>query len=303
MEDATSQIDEQIQHLQEYVSKWSEVADAYEDAQNEMMASQILGANWEKDILAMRQDVLNQFRDNYIKAQQDMADAALKAAEAQVQAAQIASGAGSGTGSTGGSGGSKSSSNNGVTGKTKKVYVYNGKEYAEKKFAIDAQKADANAAYDKALKSANYNGMPSDVRKRKAEEAKKKVEARSITSKVVAAAKGGVIGKDDDFLSSIAKSVGEDTMVAAKEGERILTPLQNENFEKLISIADQLVPVLMDIPFANLVNKNLTPAIAGSAPVNLTIGDIHLHEVQDVDTFSKAIINQFPGRVIQAIKK
>ena len=298
MNDATSQIDEQIKHLQEYIDQWSEVADAYEDAQNEMMASQILGANWEKDVLAMRQDVLNQFRDNYIQAQQDMADAAWRAAEAQIKAAQEAA-----KGVNGTVGSTDVVNNPKGSGKTKTVHVYNGKEYSTPGAAERARDKDATAAYNKALTSANYNGMPSDVRKRKAEEAEAKVRARSITPKVVAAAKGGVIGKDDDFLSSIAKSVGEDTMVAAKEGERILTPLQNENFEKLISIADQLVPVLIDMPFANLVNKNLTPAIAGSAPVNLTIGDIHLHEVQDVDTFSKAIINQFPGRVIQAIKK
>lgn len=31
------------------------------------------------------------------------------------------------------------------------------------------------------------------------------------------------------------------------------------------------------------------------------MGDIHLHEVQDVDGLSKAIIHQMPGKMLQAI--
>lgn len=288
MEDATLQIDEQIEHLQEYIEQWQEVADAYEDAQNEMLASQVLGANWESEILTMRQDALEQFKNNYIAAQQAMADAAWRAAEEQIKAAQeAAKGAG---GSTGGAGSVYSLGD---------VHTYNGKEYPNKQSAENARTNDATTAYNQEM-VADRNGMPSDVRQKRAEEIKKNILARPVVPKY---AKGGVIGKDDNFLSSIAKSVGEDTMIAAKEGERMLTPLQNKNFEKLINIADKLVPVLTDMPFANLVNKNLTPAIAGSAPINFSIGEIHLHEVQDVDTFSKAIINQLPGRVIQAIKK
>lgn len=288
MEDATSQIDEQIQHLQEYVTQWQEVADAYEDAQNEMLASQVLGANWESEILTMRQDALEQFKNNYIAAQQAMADAAWRAAEEQIKAAKEAAKGANGVASGGGS-----------VYNSVGAYVYNGKEYPDEKSARAARTSDANTAYQQEL-TGDRNGMPSDVRQKRAEEIKKSILSRPIVKKY---AKGGVIGKDDNFLSSIAKSVGEDTMIAAKEGERMLTPLQNKNFEKLINIADKLVPVLTDMPFANLVNKNLTPAIAGSAPINFSIGEIHLHEVQDVDTFSKAIINQFPGRVIQAIKK
>lgn len=281
MNDATEQIDIQIEHLQEYIDQWQEVAEAFEIAQNEMLAAQVLGADWESQIFAMRQDALEQFKNNYIAAQQEMANAAWKAAEAQINAAKEAA-----------------KGVNGVVGSTdvtngggETTWSYNGNSYNTEQDAQAAKNADINSA-----KTANTNtSIPSSVRQAIVDQ----IEKRKITKH----AKGGVIGKDDDFLSSIAKSVGEDTMVAAREGERILTPLQNKDFEKLVDIAGQLVPVLTDIPFANLVNRNLTPAIAGNAPVNFSIGEIHLHEVQDVDTLSKAIINQFPGRVIQAIKK
>ena len=36
-------------------------------------------------------------------------------------------------------------------------------------------------------------------------------------------------------------------------------------------------------------------------PISVTMGDIHLHEVQDVDGLSKAIIHQMPGKMLQAI--
>ena len=51
---------------------------------------------------------------------------------------------------------------------------------------------------------------------------------------VVRAKKGALITSDaGNIFDILAKSIGEDHMVAAKEGERILTEEQNRNFEKL----------------------------------------------------------------------
>lgn len=72
--------------------------------------------------------------------------------------------------------------------------------------------------------NSGFNGMPSDVIE--------KMKKMSITK----AAKGSFIGKDaDNPLDAIARSLGEDHMVAAKEGERILTEEQNRNFEKMVN--------------------------------------------------------------------
>lgn len=35
----------------------------------------------------------------------------------------------------------------------------------------------------------------------------------------------------------------------------------------------------------------------------ISIGDIHLHEGQNVDSYADAIVREFPNRVIQAINK
>lgn len=55
--------------------------------------------------------------------------------------------------------------------------------------------------------------------------------------------KGGLINKKaKNPLDIIAEQLGEDHMVAAKEGERILTAKQNENFEKLTNTFSSLSP-------------------------------------------------------------
>jgi len=54
-------------------------------------------------------------------------------------------------------------------------------------------------------------------------------------------AKGGLVTKDDNNpLNNIAKAVGEDSIIAAKEGEGILTPIQTEAMIKLAPFLDKL---------------------------------------------------------------
>ena len=48
-------------------------------------------------------------------------------------------------------------------------------------------------------------------------------------------AKGGLVGKNKNILDSIAQLFGEDHMIAAKEGERVLTEDQTKNFEKMVN--------------------------------------------------------------------
>jgi hypothetical protein len=53
--------------------------------------------------------------------------------------------------------------------------------------------------------------------------------------KVEAYSKGGVVGSSKKSpLDFIAQQVGEDKIIAVKEGERVLTPVQNEIWEKAL---------------------------------------------------------------------
>ncbi len=86
----TNAIDEMISNLEAYKDAWNDVTSAYEEEQENLIAAQILGADWESDILNGRLDVLNDFKNQYIRIQQEIADAALKSANEQVKAAEEA---------------------------------------------------------------------------------------------------------------------------------------------------------------------------------------------------------------------
>lgn len=57
--------DKLIDDLKNYKDEWSDIADVYEEAQNALKARQIMGANWEKEILDKRLDVLENFKNKY----------------------------------------------------------------------------------------------------------------------------------------------------------------------------------------------------------------------------------------------
>lgn len=301
MEEATKQIEDQIEHLREYIEKWSQVSDAYEEAQNEMLASQVLGAQWEAEILALRQDILEQFKNEYVRIQEEMANAALKAAEAQLEAEKLlAKGGGSGSGSGGAGGSTPSAQDKSKDESEDKTpeWEYRGKKYKSLEAAEEAARAYALDFVN------NHTGMNASDRRAALE-----YYTNKEIGSIIKCAKGGVIKKSDNIFSPIAESIGEDTMIAVRDGERVLTPIQNKHFEKLISISDKLVPALLkgnllnNNLFGNLQNNNMPYVPATANSINISIGDINLHEVNDVNTLSQAIISQLPNKISQAINR
>lgn len=100
-------LEEKKEIYQQLKDQWNSISSEYENQMNRQYAVQLLGANWEQDVLNGRLDVLNNFRNQYIAIQQAIADAAWQSAQAQIQAAQAAQSGGSG----GGGGGSTSIQN------------------------------------------------------------------------------------------------------------------------------------------------------------------------------------------------
>lgn len=74
-------------------------------------------------------------------------------------------------------------------------------------------------------------GMPDSIRQAQIAEIQKEINSIRIEKY----RRGGLIGTNTNFLDSIAQLFGEDHMVAAKEGERILTEEQNKAFEKMVN--------------------------------------------------------------------
>lgn len=90
MDREKEQLQSIIDRLEDYKDQWQDVSKQYEIAQNEMLASQILGADWESQILSGRIDTLNTFANDYFAIQQAIADAAWASANAQIEAAKEA---------------------------------------------------------------------------------------------------------------------------------------------------------------------------------------------------------------------
>ena len=99
IDDNTSMIEsyeEKVEYYEKLKQQWEDITNAYDEAQEDLLVSQYLGADWEKTILEDRGIVVNEFKNQYVAAQQEMANAAWESAKAQVEAAQYAARNGSG---------------------------------------------------------------------------------------------------------------------------------------------------------------------------------------------------------------
>lgn len=117
--------EEKVDYYNNLKQQWEDCTSKYDDEKNKLYASQILGANWEAEVLSGRQQTLANFTSEYERLCQRQADAAVNAANTEVQAAKNAAAgiasvsssvASSGGGSSsGGSSGGSSSSTHKVT--------------------------------------------------------------------------------------------------------------------------------------------------------------------------------------------
>lgn len=73
-EASVKQLEKQKENLEELKKVWSEIPDLFEKYQNELLASQILGANWEQKILDSREDAYEDFKDAYFDLQEEIKD-------------------------------------------------------------------------------------------------------------------------------------------------------------------------------------------------------------------------------------
>ena len=189
MESETKSIDDQIKKLNEYSEAWGKVASKLEEAQNELRATEILGPDWENNIMNGL-SLLETFTAQYIDAQQRQKQAYLDARIAEANNPVNASGGGTvnsggtgstGTGGTGGNGGgggggnttpttghSQGTMNNsgaaGQLASTRQTggYSYNGKTYgtvteaqAQKQADVNDAKAALNSAQNKLTNAQN----------------------------------------------------------------------------------------------------------------------------------------------------
>lgn len=85
VEDQIEQNKKLIDQLEEYKSKWEEVADAYETEQNRINTVARLGADWEEKILGQRMDVLTDFKNHYVDVLKQIEDKTKEVEDLELQ--------------------------------------------------------------------------------------------------------------------------------------------------------------------------------------------------------------------------
>lgn len=202
---------EKIEYYNGLKDQWNEIADVYEQSVEDQYASMILGQDWEKQILDERSLKLNEFKEGYVGIQEAIAQAALDSATKQAEAAKISSDA----------------IDTLIANKTAATAL---ETLEESSVATD----DTSSTKYRIV---TYNGdvLQDDIPEEflsTAELFVREVIRPGVAFKVEAYSKGGVIGKEKSNLDYIAQQVGEDRVITAKEGERVLTPIQNDMWEK-----------------------------------------------------------------------
>lgn len=293
MKSETDTIDEQIKTLNDYAEEWSHVSQVLQEAIEDQRAAEILGQNWEQDILAQRMDVLQEFTNQYVALQQAQKDAYLEARRAELEG---------GTGTGGGGGGTTTTYNppsqpdnkpksggeyqNTTADKATvgKGYSYNGKTYKTLTEAEAAKQADVNGAYktayDKAYKS-YPDGMPESAKQanadregKKAKDAANKKQIKALFTGSESAQRGeslvGELGSEIvlDKKKGTATIVDSPTLMDLQGGEKIFNAEETEKilkskYKPLASVNPKKFAMLH--AFANGTSSSMQNAIAAQA--------------------------------------
>lgn len=268
-------LNEKKSHYEDLKQQWSDLTSAYEDSVNEQYTASVLGANWESKILSGRLSTLNNFKDEYIKIQKEIANAQVQAAQAQVKADTTFS--------------SKPTSSNSNVKKAQD--------------AVEKARFLANKIINKKAAS-SHKGLIVNAYETGTKNAKKGIN-------LVGEGKSGAETYVDNH-GNIAL-VTEPTLIPMEGGE---TVYNGEETKKMLSMRG-LVPVesiggvdineitkqLGNMPFSmpDFDNKNISkPSVSNvSNTQSIVIGDIHLHGVQNVPDFGKALKEALPGISVQ----
>ena len=288
---------EKIEYYEALKEAWNAVATAREESINREMAAQVLGANWENDILTGRMDVLNNFKNMYLATQQAIVDAAWNAANAQIAALNAVKAAESTKAQT-------SSSNSAPTVSNKTPSTPNKKP---------PKSNSGGGGKNSNIQSMHKYGNGTDDAQ----------EGVHIVSE-----DGPEIIRTNDGEMLLAKGEqpfrfeGGEVVFNSSETSRLLqnlgnlTPVETFEFTGLDGKKFQIEPEEFKNKWFNVMGEYKIPSMnninvpnyndslmKNGNSISIEIGDINLHEVQNVNGLAKAIINELPNKLTQAIYK
>ena len=374
MDELTDNIDKQIDDLNAYKDQWDSVAEQFGYAQDQIIASEVLGQGYEEEILAMRQDILDNFTNSYIDLQQNQVNAAWAAANSIVESinAQItalnalkeaqgiagssplASTSGSAVNVRDSAGVSENSSNekNNKSQKNGDYWTY--KNLGSFNTSGEASSQIGMLGGDSVISVGGRYAVVKWIRGYKtAKIAHQRMSSenasgfyRRYASGTDNAEKGWHIVSEDNIGDEIVidnngnaviphgeqlyNFQGGEQVIPANESKEII---ENQgNVEKIpdkvvlgdgtvltpvshvMEISDNIRQSMMKnvaLPnnigqrnYENLMkNANNISNVNNNQPTDnsISIGEIHLHEVQNVDELTKGIIHKLPGKMRQAL--
>ena len=267
-------IQEIIDNLEEYRKKWEEIRDAHNNAQEDMYAAMILGADWEKIILEGRTAELESFKNDYIAIQDAIIDKAYEAAKAIKDANAV-------------------TSEPPKTEERWEVLDQNGNVHA---YAF-SNKADAEKWVAQVQPTINDDILdPHDHLTLKVD----KVKYHTGLEKGYVSSKYSPLSEDErlKMFQKFGRTNLKPGEVPAilKTGELVMTQEQQENMVKN-----------MQMMYGQGMMKNMIPQNVGTnanvQSINLSIGDIQLYGVQNVDDLGNQIVKKLPNVMLQAINK
>ncbi len=302
-EELIKSFEEKKSYYEQLKQQWSSISSAYEDAVNEQYTAQLMGANWEKDVLSGRLDILEDFKKKYIDIQQAIADAAREAAKAQYEAAQAVGSAqvpSTGTGNR--------------TGDTKQQYkayigeepigTYDSNEEAEKAVkAVIEQRSDYSAkkAVEKLTDKRNANQVYESTKSGIGSDLTHKVRIEKFHTGLL----NGIVGEsskknDFEFLKQYGLKKVEIPAILQK-GEAVLTEEQIKNLAYNLRNSGVQQNMMKTPDYSKMANSISTNTV--QQPITITFGDIHVEGVQNAQDFTKDIVRRMPNLMFQQMNK
>ena len=302
----TENIDKQIEKMQDYSDRLGEVANAWTEAQEDMVAASIWGSDWQNNILDLNETTLVEFTKSYIDMQQKQADASAKAAEAiianynaQIEALNAWKRAQAEANETPISNAKSTTTS---TGNSKNV-----NKSVNKTNASDVgNKGSSNRAVKYAWKGSD---------------GKVHYEYGSGTDKAKpgyheVAETGDEIILDNYGNAYLAKG---HQLHQFEGGEKVFNPNEtNELLRGQYLPIDEILPNYSDL-VSKVINGQFSSPIRNSShvissqkdvkpmkidnSVSINIGDIHLTEVDNVSQFAQAIVNKLPNALLQELNR
>lgn len=335
LDKVTEGIEKQIDELQKYKDRWAEIPDQFTYVQNQMIASMMLGQDWQQKALSMNEDMLYTFGTSYNNIQgqlqlvtdasaQDIVNMAqLSGEQLGILAAQADESLTEMGGSIQGQSEiSEEALNQLMLAGTDSLSTLASK-VGESSQSVCTSIGDIIAKASDAITTLNQLSELQD-----------KMDFAPIYSGVTVTAmrNGGVVEVETarkgtvtgSHRSKIAKSLGEDHLVVAREGEGFVPPEQVKDVQDSVKavnkFADLLIPAEPKFKFDNfdvgqtVMSSNLIKqlgldfnGVSNTTSQNNTIkiesGAIVLNEVTKPDVVGEAIIKELPNYVTRKLNQ